>query len=57
LRAVTVRIPEAYIEAMKKLVKAGLYPSVSEVIRVAIRDLVRKDLTLINRETNNSNFG
>ena len=57
MRAVTVRIPEAYIEAMKKLVKAGLYPSVSEVIRVAIRDLVRKDLTLINREANNSNFG
>jgi len=56
LRTITVRIPEAYIEAMKKLVKAGLYPSMSEVIRVAIRDLVRKDLTLINREVKNSNL-
>lgn len=52
MKTVTVRIPEAYIEAMRKLVKAGLYPSMSEVIRVAIRDLVRKDLILINRERN-----
>ena len=49
---ITLHLPPAYLEALNFLVKkAGLYPSVSEAIRVAIRNLIHQDLALL--ESNN----
>ena len=44
LRILTVHLPDAYIEGLNKLVELKLYPNRSEAIRVAIRDLLRKEL-------------
>jgi len=45
MKIVTVNVPEAYIEAIKKLIgKGGLYPSRSELIRVAVHDFLLREL-------------
>lgn len=44
MRIVTVKLPEAYIEAIDELVQMGRYSSRSEVIRTAIRELLKKEL-------------
>lgn len=58
MQIVTVNIPESYIEAMKDLLdnrdfSGGLYPSKSELIRVAVRDFLIKEL----KKTNHSLLG
>ena len=41
----TVNVPETYLTAIKKLVgEHGLYPSRSELIRVAVREFIIKEL-------------
>ncbi|RLG76917.1 MAG: hypothetical protein DRO12_03545 [Thermoprotei archaeon] len=44
LKLVSVHLPERYIEYLERLVKMGIYPSRSEAIRVAVRDLIRREL-------------
>ena len=44
MKLVSVKIPEAQIDGLEKLVDIGFYPSRSAAIRVAIRDLLRKEL-------------
>lgn len=44
LRLVTVKVPELYLESIDELVRDGRYSSRSEVIRTAIRDLLRREL-------------
>ncbi|MHC1629273.1 MAG: ribbon-helix-helix domain-containing protein [Candidatus Nezhaarchaeales archaeon] len=39
---ITVHLPEAYDFALKELVKKGVFPSRSEAIRIAVRDLLVK---------------
>ena len=47
MKIVTINVPETYIDAIKKLVgRDGLYPSRSELIRVAVRDFLLKELKL-----------
>ncbi|RLF16331.1 MAG: transcriptional regulator [Thermoprotei archaeon] len=44
LKIITVHLPEGYIKGLDQLVEAKLYPNRSEAIRVAVRDLLRKEL-------------
>ena len=44
MKLVSVKMPEALIEAMDELVRRGLYPSRSAVLRIAVRDLLREEL-------------
>ena len=44
----TLHIPEACLKGLDKLVENGLYPNRSEVIRTAIRDLLRRELWTSN---------
>ena len=44
MRVVTVKMPEAYVEAIDELVKMGRYTSRSEAIRAAVRELLRREL-------------
>lgn len=44
MRVITVKVPKAYIDELDELIKAGLFPSRSEAIRVAIRDLLQREL-------------
>lgn len=47
MRVVTVKLPETYLEGIDELIKIGRYTSRSEVIREAIRDLLRRELWLV----------
>ncbi|MHA1595663.1 MAG: ribbon-helix-helix domain-containing protein [Candidatus Baldrarchaeia archaeon] len=45
MKLISVKIPDAYLEGLEILVKVKkLYPNRSEAIRVAIRDLLRREL-------------
>lgn len=44
MQLVTVKMSDIYVSALDKLVERGMYPSRSEAIRVAIRDLLMKEL-------------
>ena len=44
MRLITVKMSEIYADGLDKLVEIGMYPSRSEAIRVAIRDLLRREL-------------
>ncbi len=44
MKLVTVHLPESLIEGLDELVKQRYYPSRSEAIRIAVRDLLKKDL-------------
>lgn len=44
MRIISVQLPQSYINAMDQLVRRGLYPSRSEVIRTAIRELLKREL-------------
>jgi Arc/MetJ-type ribon-helix-helix transcriptional regulator len=44
MRIITVKIPEAYLRELDELVRLGAYPSRSEVIRVALRELLKREL-------------
>ncbi len=43
MKIVTVKMPEIYVEALDQLVRMGRYSSRSEAIRVAVRDLLRRE--------------
>ena len=47
MKLITVHIPEAYVSGMEELVNMNMYPNRSEVIRVAIRDLLKGELSVI----------
>lgn len=47
MKIVTVNVPESYIDAINKLIgENGLYPSRSELIRVAVREFLIKELRM-----------
>ncbi|MCS6788646.1 MAG: ribbon-helix-helix domain-containing protein [Aigarchaeota archaeon] len=47
LRPLTVRLPDAYLDALEELVDSGVYVSVAEAVRMAIRDLIAREGFLI----------
>jgi len=49
IKLITVHLPEAYITGIEELVNSNMYPNRSEVIRVAIRDLLKNELSAIMR--------
>jgi len=51
MRLITVHLPIAYISALRQLVEAGLYPNVSEAIRVAIRDFIHKEMYRVSQSS------
>ncbi|MHA1580578.1 MAG: ribbon-helix-helix domain-containing protein [Candidatus Freyarchaeota archaeon] len=44
MKLVSIKLPTAYIDGLNKLVERGIYPSRSEAIRVAVRDMLKKEL-------------
>ncbi|NVM55544.1 MAG: type II toxin-antitoxin system ParD family antitoxin [Candidatus Helarchaeota archaeon] len=44
MKTISVNIPVAFVKGLEELVKIGLYANRSEAIRVAIRDLLKKEL-------------
>jgi Arc/MetJ-type ribon-helix-helix transcriptional regulator len=44
LKLVTVKLPEALLDGLDELIKAGMYQSRSAAIRSAVRDLLKREL-------------
>jgi antitoxin ParD1/3/4 len=44
MKVVTICLPESYVEGLDKLIGQSKYPNRSEVIRIAIRDLLVDEL-------------
>jgi len=44
VKLVTVKMPDLYVRAIYELVKEERYSSRSEVIRVAVRELLKREL-------------
>ena len=49
MKLITCHLPEAYLSGIEELVNMNMYPNRSEVIRVAIRDLLKEELSIIAR--------
>jgi Arc/MetJ-type ribon-helix-helix transcriptional regulator len=47
---VTIRIPRRFVDSLEFLVEADDFPSKSEAIRVAIRDLVYERIDLVTEK-------
>ncbi len=54
LRIITVKMPDIYLEGIDELVRIGKYRNRSEVIRVAVRELLRKELWMREVEASSS---
>ena len=44
MRLVSVTLPEKYLEGLEELVRMGRYTNRSQAIRVAVRDLLLREL-------------
>ncbi|MHA1769457.1 MAG: ribbon-helix-helix domain-containing protein [Candidatus Thorarchaeota archaeon] len=44
MRVVTICVPDEYLKGVKELIEQNRYPNRSEVIRIAIRDLLVDEL-------------
>ena len=49
LEIISLKLPETYVKALDELVETGLYRNRSEAIRVAIRDLLRRERQAVTR--------
>jgi Arc/MetJ-type ribon-helix-helix transcriptional regulator len=43
MKLLTLNLPQAYIDGLEKLVEDEIYPNRSEAIRMAVRDLLRRE--------------
>ena len=50
MKIISVQLPQGLIRAMDQLVKQGVYPNRSEIIRTAIRELLKKELYQLESE-------
>jgi Arc/MetJ-type ribon-helix-helix transcriptional regulator len=44
MKLITVNLPEAYVNGIERLILEKLYPNRSEAIRIAVRDLLKREL-------------
>ncbi len=45
MKLITCHLPEAYLDGIEELVSAKVFPNRSEAIRVAVRELLKSELT------------
>ena len=45
MKLITCHLPEAYLDGIEELVAAKVFPNRSEVIRVAVREFLKSELT------------
>ncbi|MHA1231773.1 MAG: ribbon-helix-helix domain-containing protein [Candidatus Helarchaeota archaeon] len=49
MQLITLHLPVSYLEGIEELVKKKIYPNRSELIRVAVRDLLKSELWSRNK--------
>ncbi|ACS90382.1 MAG TPA: ribbon-helix-helix protein, CopG family [Thermococcus sp.] len=50
MKIISVQLPQGLINALDVLVRRGVYPNRSEAIREAIRELVKRELYVMESE-------
>jgi antitoxin ParD1/3/4 len=50
MHLITVHLPEAYLAGLDDLVNERIYPNRSEAIRVAVRDMLKTELSMFLKQ-------
>ena len=56
MERVTIRLPRQQVDMLEKLVEAGEFPTVSEAVRYAVRELIEKHANRVIKETDQISF-
>jgi len=56
MQRITLRLPEQQIGLLQQMVDAGEYPSTSEAVRAAVRELVEKRANRVLKDSDQVSF-
>lgn len=56
MKRITIRLPEQQIEIMEQMVDAGEFPTVSEAVRDAVRQLIEKRAGRVLKDSDQVSF-
>ena len=56
MQRITLRLPDQQIEMLQQMVEAGEFPTVSEAVRDAVRQLIEKRASRVLRESDQVSF-
>jgi antitoxin ParD1/3/4 len=56
MERITIRLPRQQVDMLQRLVDLGEYPTISEAVRYAVRELVEKHGNRVLRESDQISF-
>jgi len=56
MERITIRLPPQQITMLEKLVEAGEFPTISEAVRYAVRELIEKHADRVIRDSEQISF-
>ena len=56
MERITIRLPPQQVSMLEKLVDAGEFPTVSEAVRYAVRELIEKHANRVLRDSEQLSF-
>jgi antitoxin ParD1/3/4 len=56
MQRITIRLPPQQVSMLEKLVEAGEFPTVSEAVRYAVRELIEKHGSRVMRDSDQISF-
>ena len=56
MKRITLRLPDQQIEMLEQMVAAGEFPTVSEAVRAAVRELVEKRSNRVLKDIDQVSF-
>jgi Arc/MetJ-type ribon-helix-helix transcriptional regulator len=56
MQRITLRLPDQQIEMLQQMVEAGEFPTVSEAVRDAVRQLIEKRAGRVLKESDQISF-
>ena len=56
MQRITLRLPEQQIEMLQQMVEAGEFPTVSEAVRDAVRQLIERRAGRVLKESDQLSF-
>ncbi|MDD1712495.1 MAG: ribbon-helix-helix domain-containing protein [Methanoregulaceae archaeon] len=56
MKRITLRLPEQQIELLEQMVEAGEFPTVSEAVRDAVRQLIEKRASRVLKDSDQVSF-
>jgi antitoxin ParD1/3/4 len=56
MKRITLRLPDQQIEMLEQMVEAGEFPTISEAVRDAVRQLIEKRASRVLKESDQVTF-